>query len=168
MKSSRRALVTLPLVTGLLAVLSFSSLAGSNSNVPAISQGKGDKCVEDTAFMRRNHMELLKHHRDETMHEGIRTKKYDINECINCHVQADAQGVVPTIDSPKHFCVSCHRTAAVTIDCFECHADRPKTDNQTAYQHKLAPNMPHHGMGEMADSGKVANDALNLINGEAK
>ena len=80
-------------------------------------------CVEPTGEMRRNHMEYILHQRDETVHEGIRTKQYSLNECIDCHV-SDAQDA-PRVSSEEHFCNSCHSYAAVSIDCFQCHADRP-------------------------------------------
>ena len=68
-------------IIGVLAVvlIGISSLAGvvyagENGNTlrPVIPMGQGDACVEDTDFMRRNHMELLKHQRDETMLNGVR------------------------------------------------------------------------------------------------
>ena len=80
-------------------------------------------CVEPTAEMRRNHMEYILHQRDETMHEGIRTRQYSLEECINCHV-SEAEDA-PRVSSEEHFCNSCHSYAAVSIDCFQCHADRP-------------------------------------------
>jgi hypothetical protein len=80
-------------------------------------------CVEPTADMRKNHMDYILHQRDETMHEGVRTKQYSLNECINCHV-SEAEDA-PRISSEEHFCNSCHSYAAVHIDCFQCHADRP-------------------------------------------
>ena len=80
-------------------------------------------CVEPTADMRKNHMDYIRDQRDATMHEGIRTKQYSLTECINCHV-SDAPDA-PHVDSEKHFCNSCHTYAGVTIDCFQCHADRP-------------------------------------------
>jgi hypothetical protein len=80
-------------------------------------------CVEPTADMRANHMKYLLHQRDATMHEGIRTEQHALHECINCHVSDAADA--PHVDSDKHFCNSCHTYAAVTIDCFQCHADRP-------------------------------------------
>lgn len=80
-------------------------------------------CVEPTAEMRANHMEYILDQRDATVHEGIRTRQYSLQECINCHV-SDAEDA-PRVDSEKHFCNSCHTYAAVNIDCFQCHADRP-------------------------------------------
>jgi hypothetical protein len=71
-------------------------------------------------------MNFILHQRDETMHEGIRTSKYSFAECINCHVEPDDSGNIAAVDSKDHFCNGCHEYAAVTIDCFECHADRPQ------------------------------------------
>ena len=80
-------------------------------------------CVEPIADMRTNHMEYILDQRDATVHEGIRTKQHSLVECINCHV-SDAPDA-PRYESEKHFCNSCHTFAAVSIDCFQCHADRP-------------------------------------------
>jgi hypothetical protein len=81
--------------------------------------------------MRRDHMRFLLHHRDDTVHQGIRTKQYSLNECIVCHVQPDASGRFASSDSPEHFCNSCHSWAAVSIDCFQCHAAQPAQDRQS-------------------------------------
>lgn len=94
--------------------------------VPIIPQGQGEACVADTALMRRNHMTLLKHQRDETMRQGIRGNPYSLEECIACHAVSGPDGQALTVDSPKHFCRSCHDYAAVSIDCFQCHASRPE------------------------------------------
>jgi hypothetical protein len=80
-------------------------------------------CVEPTDEMRARHMEYILDQRDATMHKGIRTKQYSLTECINCHVSAAPDA--PHVDSEKHFCNSCHTYAGVSIDCFQCHADRP-------------------------------------------
>ena len=90
--------------------------------LPVIDSGPTEQCVEPVAFMRRNHMELILHQRDETVHRGIRTKRHSLRNCINCHA-VDAAGQPVTLDDPDHFCVSCHRYAAVKIDCFGCHAE---------------------------------------------
>jgi hypothetical protein len=85
-------------------------------------------CVEPTADMRRNHMKYILHQRDETVHEGIRTKRFNLEECIDCHVSSAPDA--PRVSSDKHFCNSCHTYAAVNIDCFECHADRPSAGSE--------------------------------------
>ncbi len=92
---------------------------------PLIPKGKGERCVEETGYMRRNHMELLKHQRDETLYKGIRTKRHSLQECIACHTVLGSNGRPVTIASPEHFCNVCHAYVAVTPDCFMCHASTP-------------------------------------------
>jgi hypothetical protein len=82
-------------------------------------------CVEPIDDIRRNHGQYLKHHRDDTVHSGVRTSQYSLIACINCHVTKDAAGDYPSIKTRDHFCRSCHAYAAVTIDCFQCHASHP-------------------------------------------
>jgi len=94
---------------------------------PLVETGKGDKCVEDTQFMRRNHMKLLKHQRDETVHRGIRTAQHSLKGCIDCHASRKTGSVAA---SNENFCQTCHSYAAVTIDCFECHASKPAPGTQ--------------------------------------
>jgi len=93
---------------------------------PVIPQGKGEQCVADTDFMRRNHMDLLMHQRDETVIEGIRYKPFSLVECVDCHASTNAEGQATRIDAPGQFCSSCHTYAAVKIDCFSCHAATPQ------------------------------------------
>jgi len=90
---------------------------------PALEAGKGDKCVDDVEFMRRNHMNLLKHQRDDTVHRGIRTERFSLNHCIECHASKKNNRVVGT---DRNFCQGCHSYAAVSLDCFECHASKAK------------------------------------------
>jgi predicted CXXCH cytochrome family protein len=99
--------------------------ATSRVPLPGISRGQGEFCVEDTDFMRRNHMNLLMHQRDETVQQGIRENKHSLKECISCHAIPGPDSIALTVASPKHFCRSCHDYAAVKIDCFDCHASRP-------------------------------------------
>lgn len=118
----------------LLTLLTLSSVnVYADVNRPVIPHGKGTSCVEPVDIMRKNHMVFLLHKRDQTMHEGIRTKKYSLKECINCHVQKNNSGQYISINAEGQFCQSCHSYASVHIDCFECHATKPDTDQtQTA------------------------------------
>lgn len=114
-----------------LAGLSFAAHVQAQQHtqtgvpMPTIPPGLGDSCIEDTDFMRRNHMNLLKHQRDETVLKGARNKQYSLKECLSCHAVIGPDAVALTNDSPQHFCRSCHDYAAVDIDCFQCHASRP-------------------------------------------
>ncbi len=115
------ALLVLP---ASMAAASESSSLGRvvipNPATPADLQ----QCVEPTDVMRRDHMKFLLHQRDETVIDGIRTKKYSFTGCINCHAQAGEDGQVVRAEDPEYFCTECHTYAAVQIDCFECHSDR--------------------------------------------
>jgi len=120
------------LLTSALLLWSITGLAASDFSGPDRDSGgnivptpKGESCVAPTADIRANHMDYLKHKRNETMRKGIRTEKNSLVECINCHVTPGEDGKVARISDEKHFCSSCHRSASVTLDCFECHADRP-------------------------------------------
>jgi len=83
-------------------------------------------CVEPVAIMRKNHFEFMLEHRDDTVIDGIRTKKHSLIECIDCHITANAEGEFARYSQDTHFCASCHQYTAVNIDCFQCHADRPE------------------------------------------
>jgi len=120
--------------SGLLALLALAILwvpalvRAGDSLLPVVPEAQrrvseAQGCVEPTADMRRNHMKYILHQRDETVHEGIRTKQFSLEECIDCHVSSAPDA--PRVSSEQHFCNSCHTYAAVNIDCFECHADRP-------------------------------------------
>ena len=113
-----------------MALLGLPLVAQSETPLPVIPEASSrfsdaQGCVEPTEEMRKDHMEYILHQRDKTMHEGIRTRQYSLEECINCHVPGDDSGKVVRIDSTEHFCNSCHSYAAVNIDCFQCHSDRP-------------------------------------------
>jgi hypothetical protein len=131
-------------LAGILMSLLFDTALAGNPILPVIPEAQArfsdeQGCVEPIEEMRKNHMEYILHQRDETVHEGIRTRQYNLNECINCHV-SDAPDA-PRISSEKHFCNSCHIYAAVSIDCFQCHADRPV---KSSYFHSLSPSMQSH------------------------
>jgi hypothetical protein len=89
---------------------------------PVIEKARGGACVADPAFMRRNHMKMLRHQRDDTLRSGVRGGTFSLKECIACHASQTTNSVNA---SGGNFCQSCHAYAAVSIDCFECHASKP-------------------------------------------
>jgi predicted CXXCH cytochrome family protein len=101
------------------------TVAAADVPQPDIPKGKGQQCVADTEFMRRNHMTMLEHQRDDTVLQGVRGNPYSLKDCVSCHAVDGADGTPVTVSSPEHFCRSCHDYAAVSIDCFQCHASRP-------------------------------------------
>ena len=114
----------LALLAGAVVQAADPAAIKTNSRVPqpVIEAARGGQCVEDPAYMRRHHMELLKHQRDETVHGGIRGAKYSLKTCIECHASKTSNSVAA---APTNLCVSCHSYAAVKMDCCECHATQP-------------------------------------------
>jgi len=122
----RRWAVLVALVAFAAPAMADAPTGAGTSRVPrpAVAASAAGSCVEDTAFMRRNHMNLIRHQRDLTVHEGIRTTKHSLANCVNCHADPKTGRVTGSKDA---FCEGCHSYAAVKLDCFECHADRAQT-----------------------------------------
>ena len=62
---------TITQIVLLILIFAVPVNAGENSRIfiPDPPKGKGERCVEETAFMRANHMDLLMHQRDRTVIE---------------------------------------------------------------------------------------------------
>lgn len=87
-------------------------------NTPEIAQLKDKRCVEDTAFMRANHMKLLAAWREGSVREGNR--HYSATDghifeaklsgtCLKCH------------SNKQQFCDRCHNYVGAKPNCFSCH-----------------------------------------------
>jgi hypothetical protein len=85
--------------------------------LPAVKIEQGEACVAPTAQMRRDHMKMLLHQRDATVHQGTRERRFSLKSCVDCHASRETGSVL----GKDGFCSSCHAYAAVSIDCFECH-----------------------------------------------
>jgi hypothetical protein len=138
-------------MTGLLlsAVLALTGMASAHAGAPkpVIERAvKGEQCVEDTDYMRRNHMKVLNHHRDKTVLQGIRTPQHSLKGCIDCHHSPKTGSVAA---QPENFCASCHAYAAVKIDCFDCHSTKPG----------VAPPANPQPSGALHDRPKLASRA---------
>jgi hypothetical protein len=116
------AVLYLGLVTGLGTAVAGQGVDGS------AKADKLDACVAPTAFMRRNHFELIKHQRDVTVHQGIRKTDNSLAGCVDCHVRSDAAGNHVPINMPGEFCAGCHEYTGASLDCFTCHATKPVGD----------------------------------------
>jgi hypothetical protein len=118
----------------LLAVLAFSAAAEEDEVATAAIKGSakaeqpGALCVRPTEWMRRNHMELVKHQRDLTVRQGVRVGKDSLANCVDCHVRKDANHQPVAINAEGQFCDSCHDYAAVNLTCFQCHSTVPSTE----------------------------------------
>ena len=93
---------------------------------PTLAKGKGEKCVAPVDVMRRDHMELLKTQRDETMRQGIRGNEFSLKGCVDCHATPDPTVKEGQVRNLTAFCDQCHEYAGIRIDCFDCHTDEPE------------------------------------------
>ena len=82
---------------------------------------EGGQCVEDTAYIRTSHMQLVRDWRDEAVRDGDRIytasdgRRHDKSlsgACLSCHVEKE------------EFCDRCHSYVAATIHCWDCHEKR--------------------------------------------
>lgn len=117
-----KGLKALVLLGAALAVAAPAWNAAAGVDAPKPRHAKGERCVEDTDFMRRNHMELLKQHRNETLRQGIRTTRHSLKGCVECHVSEKTGSVASSKDD---FCMGCHSFTSVKLDCWDCHATKP-------------------------------------------
>lgn len=141
-----------------MVLMLISGLSACDNKQPelmkAVKQFESDEIRDQhVAYMRTNHMDALLHKRDETLYQGIRTKKYSLKACINCHVPEKYNGKVLRHTDPEHFCSSCHGYVAAQLDCFECHVDHPVSENKSAAKkanpHTTELKMPGYKIGNV-------------------
>lgn len=114
--------LALALMTAGFGQTAFAADGGLLPTIPKALEKAEDGHAE---LMRRNHMNLMKHKRDQTVRQGIRTKQYSLKACVSCHAVPGPDKLPVSVESPKHFCRTCHDYAAVKIDCFQCHSSKP-------------------------------------------
>jgi hypothetical protein len=107
----------------LVAVAALGWLAPAIAAAPALDRARSGPCIEEPQVMRRIHMDLVKHGRNDTVRLGIRDRRTSLAACVDCHANAKDGSVV---GSDTHFCQGCHAYAAVKIDCFECHSSHAR------------------------------------------
>jgi hypothetical protein len=126
----RRGLISAGLAGALCALA--AQAAGETYVVPGSRAASEESCVEPTDFMRRNHMEVIKHQRDETVHGGIRSTRHSLAGCVECHATYGDDGAPIPVDQEEQFCGACHAFTAVRLNCFDCHATVPDPGARTA------------------------------------
>lgn len=87
-------------------------------DTPAIRALAERLCVEDTPYMRVNHMKLLKAWRDSVVRDDNRVyvardgRKFEMSltgSCLQCH------------DNKDKFCDRCHNYVGANPSCWSCH-----------------------------------------------
>jgi hypothetical protein len=156
-------------LTAILLAGVLSALAGCSSKAEDLAvegsakAAKLTQCVEPTSFMRRNHMELIKHQRDVTVHQGVRATRYSLATCIDCHVQYDMQGRAVPVNGEDQFCDRCHDRLAVHLDCFGCHSPVPQGPQLTGLTQREEGT---HGIGHLRATTTGAVDTLQPVEQE--
>ncbi len=107
------------------APLWLNGLSGSPETPPLARPANGaTECVEDTAFMRTRHMDLLDDWRTRVVRQGQRQytstttgRTYTMSltkTCLDCHGERAS------------FCDRCHDTVGITPKCYDCHLEAPR------------------------------------------
>lgn len=103
------------------APLWFNALSARPADVPELESppNGATRCVEETPFMREQHMDLLNDWRDLVVREGVRDytstltgTSFDMSlseTCMDCH------------SNKAEFCDRCHTYMAVDPYCWDCH-----------------------------------------------
>jgi hypothetical protein len=90
----------------------------SDLNTPEIERMAQAECIEQSAYMRSEHMHLLESWRTEVVRNGATLytsssgQVYEMSleaTCFSCHSNRNA------------FCASCHEYVAVEPQCWSCH-----------------------------------------------
>ena len=115
------------LIAGIvLTIPAAQSMAESTFVIQGSKAASQSSCVVETDDIRRNHMDYMKHGRDETVIVGDRTGKFSLSGCIDCHAAVDDSGEFVPVDDPGQFCQNCHEYVAVSPPCFQCHRTTPE------------------------------------------
>jgi predicted CXXCH cytochrome family protein len=132
----RSSLISNRYLIVLLAALFLPAMqAAAENHVSKSSKAASlTSCVAATDVMRRNHMDFLKHERDETVREGIRGVPFSLSDCVDCHASTDENGKSVPVNEEGEFCATCHDYVAVDLPCFQCHRTTPEK-KATRYSH---------------------------------
>lgn len=117
----------LALISLALALTALPALAQEWRFGPTVPKATGEPHPEGNEYMRKFHMELMKHDRDMTLRDGERDIDASLKECFDCHTVKDEETGDPvTYEDERHFCRTCHDFVAVKVDCFMCHRSTPE------------------------------------------
>ncbi|KAA0445383.1 MAG: sulfur reduction protein DsrJ [Candidatus Thioglobus sp.] len=90
-------------------------------------EGKSRDIHPSLAEIRKMHPEFLLHKRDQTLRQGIRSKRNSLKACVDCHSSTKNDEYLP-INAPEQFCSTCHQKVGTSLDCFACHRTTPEEE----------------------------------------
>jgi len=118
-----KPVILVGLVVALVALtfpIWYALASGQTGPPPELKLPDGH-CVEDAAFMRAHHMNLLDDWRNQVVREGKKNyvsktygETYEMSltrTCLRCH------------GDRKEFCCQCHSYANVEPTCWNCHVE---------------------------------------------
>jgi hypothetical protein len=76
------------------------------------------KCIEDTAYMKAYHMQLLHKWRTQKIREG---KVYHINQEGKLYIMSLQRTCMKCHSNKEKFCDRCHQVVVTHPDCWRCH-----------------------------------------------
>ncbi len=129
------------IIAGLIVVLVvltspiwYSLAAGEPGDRPELVLPSGmTECVEDTEYMRGQHMDLLNTWRNEVVRDGDTSmyksklgKEYEKSLTKTCLMQCHLNEQIGKED----FCGKCHEFAGVHPTCWDCHVENPKPNGE--------------------------------------
>ncbi|BBB23000.1 intracellular sulfur oxidation protein DsrJ [Abyssogena phaseoliformis symbiont OG214] len=118
-----------------LTLLVSSVFAHTNEHASLGEQASSIKASgkvfhESVSIIRKMHPEFLRHKRDKTLRQGVRTDEYSLKGCVSCHANKDkTNNQYHSVDKKGQFCSDCHEQVSVSLDCFSCHRTTPKEDS---------------------------------------
>ena len=138
------------LILGLCLFFACATPGAAEGLGPVIPKATGDSHPEGNTYMRRWHMDMMKHDRDVTVYQGVRPVGASLDGCFDCHTVRDDAGLPVTAADERHFCRTCHDYAAVKVDCFDCHRSTPDGFDEPRAHAFLSriPEYPRNGENE--------------------
>lgn len=124
MNNYRRIIIGIIVLVGLFSIPFWYNTGQQNErpeislDTPEIQALEVKECIEDTEYMRANHMKLLAEWRTSVVRDGDRIYAASDGQeyvkcvqetCLYCH------------SNRERFCDACHSFAGIEPNCWDCH-----------------------------------------------
>ncbi len=123
MRDSGRIIFGLVVFLGVVTFPVWHTLGRNGaSSAPELELPKdSSQCVEEAAYMRAHHMELLNDWRDAVVREG--RKNYTSEAFGTVHEMSLTRTCMDCHTSREKFCTECHGFVGVDPTCWDCHLE---------------------------------------------
>jgi len=106
------AIIVIAVLSPLLYTVTANGFSKSTEPelvLPSKEAAPSGECIEPTAYMRANHMNILVASREDAVRDGVRKVSHSLNNCSTCH------------EKREEFCDRCHNYVGAKPNCFGCH-----------------------------------------------